>query len=145
MPPLFGLAPGGGCRAASVTGRAVRSCRTLSPLPCPKALAVCSLWHCPWGHPRRALPGTVVSRSPDFPRRASTTRPPGPLVALRLALPLGFWQQQREEDAAALAVDRAVDQLRPVAPLERHHRGELVGDIVAEAFERDQEPRIGPA
>jgi hypothetical protein len=22
-------------------------------------LAVCSLWHCPWGRPRRALPGTV--------------------------------------------------------------------------------------
>jgi hypothetical protein len=31
--PLFGLAPGGVCHAASVAGRAVRSCRTLSPLP----------------------------------------------------------------------------------------------------------------
>ena len=30
---LFGLAPGGACRAADVTARAVRSCRTLSPLP----------------------------------------------------------------------------------------------------------------
>lgn len=38
MPPLFGLAPGGVCRAAPVTGRAVRSYRTLSPLPAgPKA------------------------------------------------------------------------------------------------------------
>ena len=37
MPPLFGLAPGGVCRAASVTVRAVRSYRTLSPLPGPKA------------------------------------------------------------------------------------------------------------
>jgi hypothetical protein len=32
-PPLFGLAPGGVYRAASVAGRAVRSYRTLSPLP----------------------------------------------------------------------------------------------------------------
>lgn len=32
-PPLFSLAPGGVYRAASVAGRAVRSYRTLSPLP----------------------------------------------------------------------------------------------------------------
>ena len=30
---LFGLAPGGACRAADVAADAVRSCRTLSPLP----------------------------------------------------------------------------------------------------------------
>jgi hypothetical protein len=29
--------------------------------------AVCFLWHCPWGHPRRTLSGTVFPRSPDFP------------------------------------------------------------------------------
>ncbi len=33
VPPLFGLAPGGVCRAVSVAGDAVRSYRTLSPLP----------------------------------------------------------------------------------------------------------------
>jgi hypothetical protein len=33
MPPLFGLAPGGVCPATTVTGGAVRSYRTLSPLP----------------------------------------------------------------------------------------------------------------
>ena len=32
-PSLFGLAPSGVCRAAPVTGRAVRSYRTVSPLP----------------------------------------------------------------------------------------------------------------
>src|SRR3546814_13952657 len=32
-PPLFGLAPGGVCRAVSVAGPAVRSYRTLSPFP----------------------------------------------------------------------------------------------------------------
>ena len=37
---LFGLAPGGVCRAASVAGRAVRSYRTVSPLPA-KWQAVC--------------------------------------------------------------------------------------------------------
>src|ERR1043166_9782197 len=32
-PLLFGLAPGGVCRAVSVAGNAVRSYRTVSPLP----------------------------------------------------------------------------------------------------------------
>src|SRR5258708_62692 len=33
VPSLFGLAPGGVCRAVSVAGNAVRSYRTVSPLP----------------------------------------------------------------------------------------------------------------
>ena len=68
MPPLLDLAPGGVCRATSVAGSAVRSCRTLSPLPpvwWPEA--VCFLWHFPWGCPRRVLPGTMFPWSPDFP------------------------------------------------------------------------------
>ena len=65
-PPLFGLAPGGVYPATPVAGGAVRSCRTLSPLPS-RNRAVCFLWHCPWGRPRRALPGTVFPWSPDFP------------------------------------------------------------------------------
>ena len=73
--PLFSLAPGGVCRAASVTGRAVRSYRTLSPLPSPVAgrEAVCFLWHFPWSRLRRTLSGTVSPWSPDFPHNA-----PGP-------------------------------------------------------------------
>ena len=31
--------------------------------------AVRSLWHCPWGCPRRTLSGTVCRWSPDFPPR----------------------------------------------------------------------------
>ncbi len=31
--------------------------------------AVCSLWHFPWGCPRRTLSGTVCPWSPDFPPR----------------------------------------------------------------------------
>jgi hypothetical protein len=39
------------------------------PCPSPPGLrrAVCFLWHCPWGRPRRTLSGTVFPRSPDFP------------------------------------------------------------------------------
>ncbi len=41
--------------------------------------AVCFLWHCPWGHPRRTLSGTVLPWSPDFPLRVETRsgRPAG--------------------------------------------------------------------
>ena len=63
---LFGLAPDGVCPAQPVTRLAVRSYRTVSPLPA-TWLAVCFLWHFPWGHPRRALPGILIPWSPDFP------------------------------------------------------------------------------
>ena len=70
VPPLFGLAPGGVCPAASVAGRAVGSYPTVSPLPVRRTgQAVCFLWHFPWGHPRRTLSGTVSPWSPDFPHR----------------------------------------------------------------------------
>ncbi len=36
-------------------------------------MAVCFLWHFPWGHPRRPLAGTVFPWSPDFPLVAKTT------------------------------------------------------------------------
>ena len=41
------------------------------------AMAVCFLWHCPWGRPRRALPGTVFPWSPDFPPRRGIPRQGG--------------------------------------------------------------------
>ncbi|EMD82922.1 hypothetical protein C725_1520 [Pacificimonas flava] len=80
-PPLFGLAPGGVYHAACIAAVAVRSYRTLSPLPLPPeaARAVSFLWHFPWGRPRRALPGTVDPWSPDFPPR----------------LPFGAWRGDR--------------------------------------------------
>ena len=40
---------------------------TLARRPCGPGRAVCSLWHFPWGRPRRALPGSVLPWSPDFP------------------------------------------------------------------------------
>ncbi len=69
-PSLFGLAPGGVYRAAPVASRAVGSYPTLSPLPRiqrSRIVAVCFLWHFPWGRPRRPLTGTVSPWSPDFP------------------------------------------------------------------------------
>jgi hypothetical protein len=92
-PSLFGLAPGGACRAASVAVRAVRSCRTVSPLPQPVLgdlgrSAVCFLWRFPWGRPRRTLSGTVSPWSPDFPHpfRSAAIRPSdaGKDIALHL-------------------------------------------------------------
>jgi hypothetical protein len=85
-PSLFGLAPGGVCLAAAVTVGAVRSYRTISPLPRPTqhAAAVRFLWHCPWVRTRRMLSGTACPRSPDFPLRqpfgfaGATVRPTDP-------------------------------------------------------------------
>ena len=47
-----------------------------------EASAIYFLLHFPWGYPRRALPGTVVPWSPDFPRpgdkpQAAAARPSG--------------------------------------------------------------------
>src|SRR5208283_4960439 len=85
LPLLLGLAPGGVFPAAAVAGGAVRSYRTISPLPLARhagdETAVYFLWHFPWGRPRRALPGTVPPWSPDFPlsaqSRRAATRPSG--------------------------------------------------------------------
>src|SRR5581483_8778054 len=63
VPSLFGLAPGGVCRAADVTADAVRSYRTFSPLPQQTRNA-----------PRRfVFCGT-------FPRLAPAGRYPAPIV-----------------------------------------------------------------
>src|SRR5689334_1551379 len=48
-------------------------------------------------------------------------------------------QQQGEELGAALAVDDSVDEVGPEAALECDHRLLRVGDVIAEALEREQE------
>ena len=93
-PPLRGLAPGGVYPATAVASGAVRSCRTVSPLPWPMVShgrpAVCFLWHFPWGRPRRPLTGTVFPWSPDFPpsRVTAEQRLPGRLDAV-------WWRRAR--------------------------------------------------
>jgi len=71
-PLLFGLAPGGVCRAVSVAGNAVRSYRTVSPLPRLNATRRGGLFSVALSlgfYPRRTLSGTVCPWSPDFPLR----------------------------------------------------------------------------
>src|SRR5580692_7283244 len=65
---LFGLAPGGVCRAESVATRAVRSYRTISPLPAPLAqhLGGIFLLHFPWAHAPQVLPGTLPDGARTF-------------------------------------------------------------------------------
>lgn len=70
--PLFGIAPGGACRAVPVARSAVGLYPTVSPSPrnrCRSDGADSSLWRFPSGCPGRALPGTPASWSPDFPRQ----------------------------------------------------------------------------
>jgi len=66
--PLHGLAPDGVCRAATVTGCAVGSYSTFSPLPeAPKRFGRSnSLWHFPRGFPHRALPGILPCGARTF-------------------------------------------------------------------------------
>src|SRR4249919_2578189 len=124
VPPLFGLAPGGVCRAACVAARAVGSYPTVSPLPDWRTSpAVCFLWHFPWGRPRRPLTGTVVPWSPDFPRPACAGRGRPTLWRALYTHSALAVQEQLEEDGAALAVDDAVDQLGAEAALEGGDRG----------------------
>ena len=66
-PFLFGLAPGGVCRAAAVAGSAVRSYRTVSPLPRRNATR------------RGGLFSVALSLRPA-PRGAPAGRYPAPLV-----------------------------------------------------------------
>ncbi len=91
-PSLFGLAPGGACHAVPVSRNAVRSYRTLSPLPPGEpGSAVCFLWRYPSARSEdltgRALPAALPSWSPDFPpahhpERMACQRSPGRLIDL---------------------------------------------------------------
>jgi hypothetical protein len=63
--PLSGLASGGVCRARSVTGAAVRSYRTVSPLPTLR-WAVCFLLHCPASHLDWPLTSTLPCEARTF-------------------------------------------------------------------------------
>lgn len=82
MPPLFDFAPGGVCRAADVAARAVRSYRTLSPLPGQSRGGMLSV-ALSLGLPQ---PDVIRHRSSLEPGLSSRTsqakcrRPPGPLA-----------------------------------------------------------------
>ncbi len=118
-PPLFGLAPGGVYLAASVTGRAVGSYPTLSPLPheCGGLLSVAlSL-----GSPPPAVSRHRVSMEPGLSSpaafRHSRARPPGRL-AWRIK---GFMPENANEKAGRRAgfrqaVSMPARRAPPIAP-----------------------------
>ncbi len=66
MGSLFGLAPGGVCPASTVASTAVRSYRTISPLPPELPEAVCFLWHWPSARAAQVLPGTLPCGARTF-------------------------------------------------------------------------------
>ena len=72
---LFGLAPGGVCRAGAVAraaGELLPHRFTLTPCG-----AVCFLLRCPRGCPRLGVTQHPALRSPDFPRALARGRPAG--------------------------------------------------------------------
>ncbi len=91
--PLFGLAPGGVYPAAAVATSAVRSYRTISPLPpvMKTGSAVSFLWHFPWALAPQALPGTLPYGARTFlPRREGRARLSGRLPAAKYSVDRGF-------------------------------------------------------
>ena len=90
---LFGLAPGGVCRAVRVTTCAVRSYRTISPLPAPPLRAARRRYLSVALSVGSRPPGVTwhrVRRSPDFPphflRNAAITWPT-PVGTIRACSP----------------------------------------------------------
>ena len=101
-PSLFGLAPGGVCRAAGVAAGAVRSYRTVSPLPRltqrPRRSVLCGTvpelapagcYPAPLVHGAR----TFLSDTPAGPscegRKGAPERPSGQLTKERMGMPAG--------------------------------------------------------
>lgn len=88
---------------------------------------------------------TYLQQLDDSLSRTAVSLSPANAVFLELhCVALGLGQQQREQDRAAFAIDRPVDQLGAEAALERHRRREAIGHVVAETLERKQEAGIGP-
>src|SRR6476659_250077 len=92
--PTLGLAPGGVYLAARVTPDAGALLPHRFTLACARSertraepSAVCSLLHCPSGHPAWPLASTLSLRSPDLPRPGhpcgAEPRPPGRLTVAR--------------------------------------------------------------
>ena len=97
----------------NVATGAVRSYRTLSPLPSPHccgAWAVCFLLHFPWARAPQALPGTLPCGARTF-LRAVTQRLPGRLP--RAIIPRALLAQRwRSERALVEFLARAAGDLR---------------------------------
>ena len=87
QPSLFGLSPGGVCPASPVTRTAVRSYRTISPLPAGKRVssqAVSFLWHFPWPRGRLPLATTLTRGARTFLPGETPERSSRPLTSERM-------------------------------------------------------------
>ena len=130
VPSLFGLAPGEACRAAPVASRAVRSYRTLSPLPGPDAgrFAFCGAVSgvAPAGrYPAPCFRGarTFLTR-PGFPIwPGAAIRPSGPVNIVTRAAAVKTSGLHRGGDncgqCRGLRIGRARHRSRPETALER--------------------------
>jgi hypothetical protein len=83
MPFLFGLAPGGVYRAATVTSHAVRSYRTVSTLPGPKTRRFIFCGTVPGVAPAGRYPAPFLAGARTFlpsavTHKAAVARPSGP-------------------------------------------------------------------
>ena len=133
LPPRFrtGLAPGGVCRAPLVTEGAVRSYRTVSPLPAAFAAGGLFSVALSFESPRLAVSQHPALGSPDFPRRAqapprppttSTRSPPiiPPPSPLRVSSRLPYGD--------IIAAPRTPEtQAPPASAPPAHYQGGLVG------------------
>src|SRR5215813_41727 len=118
---LLALAPGGVCRAGQVTLTAVRSYRTVSPLPrgaFRRPVAVYFLWHCPSTRADWPLASTLPCGARTFlplPRAAAAGVHPGHSGTSRLIVP------RRGAPAGALPTTAAY----PGSPGSHGHAGLL--------------------
>ncbi len=133
LPSLFDLAPGGVCRAASVTVRAVRSYRTLSPFAGPRPLAVCSLWHFPLLRLPEAAgryPAPWFPWSPDFPPPLARRRSPDPLASC------GYSANERRLRAIARTAEVGWGADVPILPVAKRWGGGPSPQAMVEGLRR---------
>jgi hypothetical protein len=117
--PLFGIAPGGACRAVPVARSAVGSYPTVSPSPRTRRRAGgadSSLWRFPSGYPGRALPGTLASWSPDFPRQGL---PPAAVIRPSAQAAVKGASRPRQPESGAQDRRRCPHPPCPAAPAPR--------------------------
>jgi hypothetical protein len=105
---LSGLAPGGVCRAATVTRRTGGLLPHRFTLTAPGGAAVCFLWHCPASHLGWVLPTTLLCGVRTFLEVAPRDRPAGPSVVQ----PIRSWPRALIHKAASARGARAARQPR---------------------------------
>jgi hypothetical protein len=96
-----------------------------APICTGRAQAVCFLWHCPWGRPRRPLAGTVFPWSPDFPPPCPHGHGSGRPTVWRalIASAAASGQAMPRTVLASTAARSAVSaSARPVTAAGRHRR-----------------------